>query len=361
MRCGAAVLALALTWPATALGQSPARIEAGRSALEAGDLPRARAAFTEAVGRGDPTEAALGEYHLAHMADEALDFPAALAGYRRFVARDPGSRYASRALARIDDLQAHSEGGFAPLVALERVRRSTALSDDPGALEALDRESRSWPAGTVRAEAWMLVAEAFAGRMQRQRAAADVFLRLAEDEGAPAGLRELAATRLVELRGVLGDPARAERELSGVQVPDEVRAEAAVLSRRLRLRQAALTVLALVALSGAAALALAKQRGQLGELWRRWRRPMPLVQLAVLTAGGGAMAKMADDHEVMPFAVLGAGALGVYLVAVALNVVGGPGGSARAARAAVCAMAVLAVSYLAMLGLDPMMLEGIGL
>ncbi|MDB4931298.1 MAG: hypothetical protein JWM10_3782, partial [Myxococcaceae bacterium] len=95
--------------------------------------------------------------------------------------------------------------------------------------------------------------------------------------------------------------------------------------------------------------------------WRRWRRPMPLVQLAVLTAGGAAMAKAADDHEVSPFAVLGGGALAVYLAAVALNVVGGGAPGARAARAAVCAMAVLAVAYLAMLKLDPMMLEGIGL
>ena len=73
------------------------------------------------------------------------------------------------------------------------------------------------------------------------------------------------------------------------------------------------------------------------------------------------LAKLADDHEVSPFAVLGGGALAVYLVAVALNVVGGAGAGARAARATVCALAVLAVSYLAMLGLDPMMLEGIGL
>ena len=180
----------ALALPTAALGQSPTRIEAGRAALEAGDTARARAAFTEAVSQGDPAEAALGEYHLAHMADEALDFPAALAGYRRFVARDPGSRYASRALARIDDLQAHAEGGFAPLAALERVRRSTALSDDPRALEALDRASQGWPAGSVRAEAWMLVAEAYAGRMRRPRPAAEVFLRLAEDEQAPAQLRE---------------------------------------------------------------------------------------------------------------------------------------------------------------------------
>ena len=88
---------------------------------------------------------------------------------------------------------------------------------------------------------------------------------------------------------------------------------------------------------------------------------MPLVQLAVLTAGGAALAKAADDHEVSPFVVLGGGAFAVYLVAVALNVVGGAGAAARAARAAVCAMAVLGVAYLAMLGLDPMMLEGIGL
>ncbi len=360
MRARALAVALWLTG-ATAWAQSPARIEAGRAAVEAGDVVRARAAFTAALRQGDAAEAALGEYYLAQMDDEALDFPAALAGYRRFVARDPGSRFASRALARIDDLAAHGEGGFAPLVALERVRRSPALSDDPRALEALDRESRAWPDGRVRAEAWMLVGEAYAGRMRRQREAAEVFLRLAGDTGSPAALRELAATRLVEARAALGESTVAERELAGVAVPDEVRAEATLLARRVRLRRSAIAVLALVAAAGLAAMAMAWRRGQLGEVWRRWRRPMPLVQLAVLTVGGGAMAKVADEHDVSPFAVLGGGALAVYLVAVALNVVGGAGGGARAARATVTAMAVLAVSYLAMLGLDPMMLEGIGL
>ncbi len=362
MRARATALAVAL-WltGTTAWAQSPARIEAGRAAVEAGDVARARAAFTAALRQGDAAEAALGEYYLAQMDDEALDFPAALAGYRRFVARDPGSRFASRALARIDDLSAHGEGGFAPLVALERVRRSPALSDDPRVLEALDRDSRAWPDGRVRAEAWMLVGEAYAGRMRRPREAAEVFLRLAGDTGSPAALRELAATRLVEARSALGESTRAESELAGVAVPEEVRAEATLLARRVRLRRSAIAVLALVAAAGLAAMAMAWRRGQVSEVWRRWRRPMPLVQLAVLTVGGGAMAKVADEHDVSPFAVLGGGALAVYLVAVALNVVGGAGGGARAARAVVTAMAVLAVSYLAMLGLDPMMLEGIGL
>lgn len=346
---------------ASAWAQPAGRIEAGRAAEEAGDRARARASYEAAVRSGDASEAALGEYHLARLDDDALDFASALAGYRRFVARDPGSRYASRALARIDDLSAHAEGGFAPLVALERVRRSTALSDSPAALAELDRGSQAWPAGAVRAEAWMLVGEAYLGRMRRPRDAAGVFLRLAGDEGAPAGLRELAGTRLVEARALLGESARAERELSGVRVTDEVRAQATLLARRARLRRAATTVLALVGASGLAALLLAWRRGQMGEVWRRWKRPMPLVQLAVLTAGGGAMAKLADEHDASPFAVLGGGALAVYLVAVALNVVGGTSGGSRAARAAVTAMAVLAVSYLAMLGLDPMMLEGIGL
>ncbi len=361
-RGAARILALAgLVAAGAASAQENPRIEAGRAAMEAGDTSRARASFTEAVNRGDAVEASLGEYYLALMSDEALDLPAALAGYRHFVARDPGSRFAARAMARIDDLEAHSEGRFVPLAALERVRRSPDLSNDAHALEALDAQAGTWPPGNVRAEAWLLVGEAYLGRMQRPRDAARVFLRLARDDGASAAMRELAATRLVAARAVLGESVRAEQELSGARVTDAVRAEAAVLARRVRLGRGATWVLGILGAATAAGIAAVLRRGQLSEVLRRWRRPMPLVQLAVLTVGGAALAKASDDHEVRPFLLLGGGVLAVYLAAVVLNVAGGTTPGARAARAAVCVLAVLSVAFLTMLRCDPMMLEGIGL
>ena len=92
---GAVVLALVL-FAGGASAQMTARVEEARAALEAGETDRARALFTELARSPNAREAATAAYHLATMADDALDFPAALAGYRDFLQRDPGSRFAAR-------------------------------------------------------------------------------------------------------------------------------------------------------------------------------------------------------------------------------------------------------------------------
>ena len=354
---------------ALSLAASPAwaqwteRLSAARDAMESGDAGAARAELQAIAAQADePRDRATARYFLAVLDDEAYRFAEALAGYRAFVAEDPGSRYAGRAQARADDLAGHAEGAFAPLAALERVRRSPALASDPDALARLERDARAWPPGPVRAEARHLVAEGYGSRLRRPDDAARVYRDLARDPSTPQTYRDLAAQKLVELGVTLGAEDRVARDVSAVRrVDPEVRALAALHARRKHLRRSAIGVLSLTALLGASAAWRAWRAGRIGEVLRAWRRPLPLAHLALLSLGGAGLAHLSDGHEGGPFFALGAGTLGVYLAVTAAAVVGSARWPARAARALLGLLAVLAVSYLAMERLDVMMLEGINL
>lgn len=356
------VLGLWLGAHGAAAQGSPA-LEAGRAALDARQYDVAAGHFQRATQSADPGEAALGGFYLAVVADERMDFAAALAGYRAFVAHDPGSRWAARALARIEDLEAHAEGDFVPLVALERVRRDPALARDAAAIAALERAADGFPPGRVRSEARMLVGEAWLDRLNRPRDALRVFLALARDPAAPQGERDLAGERALAARMQLGEETRAESELRHSHAGGGVVDMARTLGRRRRIAYGAEVLLVGLALVGVASVARALRRGQGRALVRVWLRPMQLVQLGMLTLGGALLARRTDDHDPGPFLLLALGALALYLTATAWNLTAPPDASrtARALRAALCALGVLAVAFLAMFTQDPMMLEGIGL
>jgi hypothetical protein len=339
------------------------RLSAARDAVETGDAGAARGELVAvAAQREDARAAATAAYLLAAMDDEAYRFADALRGYRALVAMDPGSRYAGRALARIEELQGHREGGFVPLTALERVRRTPGMADDVTALTRLAAEARGWPGGPVRAEARYLVAEALSTRLSRPQEGVAVYREMLRDATTPATLRDLAGQRLVELGVTLGREDRAAQDVATSRTVDpEVRELAALHLRRRRLRQSAWTALGVTAgwgLFGVARL-LRASRGR--ELWRAWRRPLPLAHLALLSLGGAALAHLSDGHEGGPFYVLGAGTLGVYLALTAAALAGSPRAWMRVARGVLGLLAALSVSFLAMEALDTMMLEGIGL
>ncbi len=295
------------------------------------------------------------------MADEDFEFARALAGYRDLLARDPGSRFAARAQARVEDLEHHGEGGFAPLTILERVRRDETLANSLAAIQRLEREAERFPPGLVRAEARQLVGEAYLSRLQRPREAARVLHALANDDAAPQDVRSLAAERLVQARALMGEEVSAASEVSAMRVDPEVQHDARVLARRAMLRMASWVTLSLTAAMGLLSLALMARARRAGEVWRAWRRPLPIAQITLLTLGGGGLAKLFDEHEMSPFLLLGAGSLGVYLAAAAWSVAGSARVSARIARGMLCLLAALAVAFLTMDALDPMMLEGINL
>lgn len=354
---------------ALALAADPARaqwderLSAAREALDTGDAGAARGALQAvAAQRDDARAAATAAFLLAVMDDEAYRFADALRGYRAHVAMDPGSRYAGRALARIEELQGHREGGFAPLAALERVRRTPGMADDVAALTRLAAEARGWPGGPVRAEARYLVAEALSTRLSRPQEGVAVYREMLRDATTPPTLRDLAGQRLVELGVTLGREDRAAQDVATSRTVDpEVRELAALHLRRRRLRHAAAAVLAATAAWGSFGVVRLLRASRGRELWRAWRRPLPLAHLGLLSLGGAALAHLSDGHEGGPFYVLGAGTLAVYLALTAAALGGSPRPWARAARGALGLLAALSVSFLAMETLDTMMLEGIGL
>lgn len=367
MRRRAADVAAAVVAAAVALhgsfgyAQYTPRLREGHEAGESGEVVRARTIFTEASRSDDLGEAALARYFLAQLDDDAMDFAAALSGYRDFLARDPGSRWAARATARVEELASHGEGGFAPLRALESVRRDPARSEDVTALRELSRAADGFPSGPVRAEARTLVGEAWL-RMRRPRAATEVLEKVLVDPAAPQTLRDLAAQHIVEARAMVGEEDTALAEVTAApRVAPEVLAEARVLARRVVLRRVAWRVLGATALLGAAGVAAVLRAGGARALARAWWRPVPLAAIVMFTLGGAGLARLSDGHEGGPFYLLCAGALGVYLAAAAWRGAAQGSAAARALGAALSLAAVLAVSYLAMLTLDPMMLEGISL
>ncbi len=348
-------------WAAGVHAQTTELTRAGRAAQDAGDLARAGVLYRAAAQSADVREAAEGEYFLGALADDGLDFRTALTAYRASVARDPSSRYAARAVARIDDLNDHAEGNFGPLVALEAVRRNARRANDPRAIATLDREIQDFPPGRVRAEARLLVADAYFGRLDRPRDAAREFLALAGDSAATADLRDLAAERLVQARGKLSEESLAVRELTAIHANPDVLHTARVMARRVVLRHIAQVITAVMAVVGAVSLVRVVLGGKLRRMLNAWLRPLPLAHLAMLTVGGAVLARTYDGHEGTPFYALGSGALGVYFLATAWSLVGSVRPRARVGRALLCCAAVLSVAYLTMELIDPMMLEGINL
>src|SRR5579884_2914119 len=164
--------------------EARAAVEQANAALSV-EPPRrdeARAALARATAAADDATAVAEAYFLLGKLDEDdMAFPRAMEDDRAAMKAAPNTRWAIRASDRIDWLRARSEGDFAPLARLERVRRDPAASSDPAAVDALAHDLESFPPGTVRVEARMLVAEAWLGRMHRPDAAVAQLRKVADD------------------------------------------------------------------------------------------------------------------------------------------------------------------------------------
>jgi len=167
-------------------GPSPARGRAGFSrtgrvlplVFVCLGLPAAARGAASVPLSGAEAEA---ELLLGVRAEGEGDFPRALEYYRASLEKLP-PRLARNARNRIRWIEEHSEGNFLPLATLARVRRDRTVLTDPAAIEKLATEVEAFPAGLVRSELRLRVAEA----------------RLRRDGGDAAGL--------AGLRAVIDDP-----------------------------------------------------------------------------------------------------------------------------------------------------------
>jgi hypothetical protein len=311
------------------------------------------------------TEEARSFFDRAEADDAARDFARALAEYDAAVAKDPSAPFVPKARARADTLRTHSEGSFAPLERLERVRRDPDLAENPRELEALARDANLFPPGLVRGEARLLVAEAYAGRLQRRTDAVPLLSSVVEDPAADPLLARLALRMLVDAH-LAGDdlPAAEEDVAAHPMVADpSVVAYVRRFVRRHRAHEGAELALASLALLTALSLVRARRRGDLHPLRGTLRRAAPRVLLfAVFVAGAGALlASSFEPGSAAPFVALGAAVLPIGLVARAWGAAGSRHAGARIGRAVLSAAAMLGAGFLVLERIDARYLAGFGL
>jgi tetratricopeptide (TPR) repeat protein len=334
-------------------------------------LPAALPALFAAIALVLPARAdeaskarAQARFEAAEQAAAELRFADALAGYRAAAAEDPSASFARLARARAEDLETHAEGGFVPLARLEAVRRDPRKSGDRAVIEALERDLAGFPDGRVRAEARLVVAEAWWHRLGDPRRAIAPLEAVAGDASADRLTRGLGLTELTAVERDLGDLDAARAAVD--RYPDlapGVRTEVIRLHRRARARVAAVGLLAALAIVGAASFVRAARKlGGVGEVQRAVVRPLAVAFSLYLGGAAAVLVRLRGDGDPRPFVWLGLGVLAMDVVARTWRLGSGAGRApARAGRAILCAAGVLAAAFLAVERVDPSYLEGLGL
>ncbi|MDI3286001.1 hypothetical protein QHF83_22040 [Polyangium sp. 15x6] len=311
----------------------------------------------------DPRAKAKATYEQAERAAAELRFGEALAGYDAVLSLDPSAPFARMARARAADLRAHAEGDFAPLARLEAVRRTPA--PDRATIEALERDAATFPPGRVRAEARLIVAEAFWHRFDEPSRAAAALGQAIEDPSADKLTRALALNELAALERERGDLAAAYRAVS--RFPDLVPslyAEIGRLVRRERLARVAAGVLGALGLVFAVSVVrLLRKPGRDPEaIVRAVIRPSSVAFALYLGGAAAILVRHHGEGDVRPFLWLGFGVLGVDIAARAWRLGSRDGrAAARVGRAIVCMLGVLAAAFLSLEGANAGYLESFGL
>jgi len=273
-------------------------------------------------------------------AEASLDLARAADAYRAAIAAEPSSRAAHVARRRLAWLEERSEGGFGPLVELERARRATTL--DRGAFEAA---VDTMPPGLVRRESLELLASACVAA--GDTASAERALRRWLAEAGSPSERERATATLARLVSVEA-PEEAERLLESADLGESDTAREIDFARQVRVaRPLAFGALGLAALM---MLVAAGTRWASIENVRALARPETLLLALWLAFAPLLVATRYDPSTQDTFVRLAASVLGLFaiaqLVARALR------GAARWRRAvAACAVLVahVAMGYLVLL------------
>jgi tetratricopeptide (TPR) repeat protein len=341
----------------------PARARATRAA---GAVLFGALALRPARAAADPAarEAAESACKRAEGAAAALRFAEALATYRAAIAADPSAPCARVAAARAGDLAAHAEGDFGPLARVEALRRDALKRADRAAIEALGRDADGFPDGRVRAEAHLLVAEAWWHVLGEPERAIAAFEAAVDDASGDPLTRALALADLCALRQLRGElrQALASTERQPALSP-ALHATLKRLVRRERIRAVAFGVTGLLAAIGVASVAqLALAAGRARDVFRRVVRPLPALASAFLAGGGALLVRADGGADPRPFLWLGLGIFLLDVVARAFRLaIGGGSRRVRLAWAGVCVVGVFCAAFLAAERVEPDYLDGFGL
>lgn len=346
-RVALAIGAMLVAPGAARAGGPSAPASASAPAASAADRDRARALFESGA-----------------RASEERRYADALADYRGSLAADPGSPTAAVTRLRVADLEAHSEGGFAPLLRLDEVRRDPDKCRDRASLEALERDASAFPAGPVRSEARILVAEAYWHELHDPRRALVVFDAVLEDPAAETPMRSLALSERVavakeidQLRGAL-DAAKRHPELAPRLAPALARAVRREDERTL----ARVAALALGGLGAASFVRAARKARDPRRAARGLARPRVVGATLAMGPIAALAARLDDRLDPLPLLLLGPALLVAYVAAraafLAVRVERAP---ARALRWATWALGFAALAFLLLDWTGPRALDVLGL
>jgi hypothetical protein len=315
-----------------------------------------------AVGLSNPTgrETAERLFSMAEQEEHDLDLATALDHYDASIAADPSNRWALRATARARWLRARSEGAFAPLARLERVRRDPSAQHDGPVVDALAKDLETFPPGEVRVEARMFVAEAYATRLGRMADGEHELQRLLEEPEGDPPIRVQAATRAIDIAMARGDVANAKQAAEHVaKIEPQLVHRVARWARRRIIERAAVTTLALFVLIGGAT-AVRRLRTPSTKSLRRFV-PVAIAVTVYLAIAAALFANGYERGNALPFLLVPACVFPIVLVARAWALAGRSSRAARVARATFSAAAVLAAAFLVLDGVDVRYLESFGL
>jgi hypothetical protein len=310
---------------------------------------------------------AVSEAHFlrGRLEEDAGAYEAALEDDGAAILAAPNTRWAQRASDRAEWLRARSEGGFEPLRRLETVRRDPARADDPDVVAALARDAESFPAGIVRVEARMFVADAYLGRMGRTDEAIAELRKVVADPKADALTVRLAERELVDALAEHGrlEEATEEAHAHSARLDPGFVARIARLSRRRLLRLVAHAVLAFFGAMVLAALVRAWRRGVVGAAGRACLRfaPFAAAFMTFVAIAGGAIASSYERGSAGPFLWLGLAEWPLVMFARAWSAVGSRARGPIAARLALSAASAFAAAFALLDGLTPNYLDGFGL
>jgi hypothetical protein len=311
-----------------------------------------------------PRELAEASCARAEQASRELRFADALGAYRAALAQDPSAPCATAARARAEDLEAHAEGDFAPLVIVEAVRRSPGKLQDRTALEALEGAVAAFPAGRVRGEGLLLAAHAWQHRQKdADRAIAD-YHAIMSDPSADRLTRAVALGELWSLRKQRGEIREAAADVARDPAlsPAVTKAVRRALTR-MRMRNAAAVALGvLAAVFVGSVAALVRKARDVRDVPGRLIRPFEVAFALYLGGASALLVRVHGDADARPFLIFGLCVLALAAGARAFTLASASRSKGvRATWALACAMGVVAAGFLALERTDPSYLEGLGL
>jgi hypothetical protein len=251
---------------------------------------------------------------------------------------------------------------------LARLRDDPAVSNDPASVERLARKADTEPPSAVRAEARMIVAQAWLGRMHRPNDALPLLREVADDTAADSLTRRLAERDLVDT--LLTENRLGEAVTEATTHADAL--DAAFVRRVVRwgrrpvLFQACVVELLLFATLVTMAVVRTKRSGaqaREGHLGRAVLGFLPVAgAFALYLAGVGAvLASHYETGHAAPFVGLAIASVPIVLLARGWSAAGSRRPGARTGRAVLCAASMLASAFVVLDVLNPSYLDGFGL